>query len=162
MKKYLSILKQTRLFSGVGEEDISAMLTCLDAKLRRYQNGEYVLHQGESVHDIMVLVEGALHIQKDDYWGNSNIIRNIGVGEIFGEAYVAPDSGAALNNVIAVEDSAVIFFEAQKIMNKLFQSNVNSLLANLIKPSSRILHSSLDMALRSTDKKSASCCRLNW
>ena len=116
MTKYLSILKQTRLFSGVGEEDISAMLTCLDAKLRRYQNGEYVLHQGESVHDIMVLVEGALHIQKDDYWGNSNIIRNIGVGEIFGEAYVAPDSGAALNNVIAVEDSAVIFFEAQKII----------------------------------------------
>ena len=35
---------------------------------------------------------------------------------MFGEAYVAPDSGALLNDVIATEDSAVIFFDVNKIL----------------------------------------------
>ena len=32
MKKYLKMLKQTQLFAGVGEDDIFAMLGCLQAK----------------------------------------------------------------------------------------------------------------------------------
>ncbi|MCD8020987.1 MAG: Crp/Fnr family transcriptional regulator [Clostridiales bacterium] len=62
------------------------------------------------------MVEGKLHIQQDDYWGNTNILNTIEPGELFGEAYVAPDSGAMLNDVIAVQDSTVIFFNAQKVI----------------------------------------------
>ena len=35
---------------------------------------------------------------------------------MFGEAYVAPDSGAILNDVVAVRDSAVIFFDVARIL----------------------------------------------
>ena len=35
---------------------------------------------------------------------------------MFGEAYVTPNSGAILNNVIAVEDSSVLFFDAKRII----------------------------------------------
>ena len=57
-----------------------------------------------------------IHIQKDDYWGNRSILGQITVGEMFGEAYVAPESGALLNDVIAVEDSAVLFFDMKRII----------------------------------------------
>jgi CRP-like cAMP-binding protein len=40
----------------------------------------------------------------------------VGVGEMFGEAYVAPESGALMNDVLAVEDSVVIFFDIKRIM----------------------------------------------
>lgn len=116
MKKYISILKQTQLFAGVGDNEISAMLGCLQAKLGIYKKGEYVFRQGEHLNNITVLVEGNLHIQRDDYWGNRSIINIINVGEMFGEAYVAPDSGAILNDVIAVEDSVVIFFDIRRIL----------------------------------------------
>ena len=66
--------------------------------------------------DITVLVEGNLHIRKDDYWGNRSILGQIAVGEMFGEAYVAPESGALLNDVIAVEDSAVLFLDMKRII----------------------------------------------
>lgn len=95
---------------------ISTMLSCLGAKLNRYKKGEYVFRAGEYVHNITVLVEGSLHIQKDDYWGNRTIINIITPGEMFGEAYVSPDSGALLNDVIAIEDSAVMFFDVQQIL----------------------------------------------
>ena len=114
MKKYIPILAKTRLFAGASEEEIGMMLNCLQAKLQTYKKGEYVLHQGEDLSNITVLVEGSLHIRRDDYWGNRCIINVIGVGEMFGEAYVEPDSGALLNDVIAMEDSVVLFFDAKR------------------------------------------------
>ena len=116
MKKFIPILKRTKLFAGVAEDEIYAMLSCLDAKLNTYKKGEYVLHEGEHLNHITVLVSGELHIQRDDYWGNRAIVNRIAVGEMFGEAYIAPESGALLNDVVAVEDSAVIFFDVRRII----------------------------------------------
>ena len=116
MKKYTDVLKNTKLFAGVGEEEIGTMLDCLGAALRHYKKGDYVYRAGEYVHSLTVLVEGSLHIQKDDYWGNRAILGDVAVGEMFGEAYASPDSGALLNDVVAVEDSAVLFFDIQRIL----------------------------------------------
>lgn len=116
MKKYLNILKKSQLFLGVSENEIEAMLDCLSAELRTYQKGSYVLRQGEYLKHITVLVAGSLLIQKDDFWGNRSIINKISAGEMFGEAYVAPGSEALLNDVIATEDSAIIFFDVHKIL----------------------------------------------
>ena len=116
MKKYISILKRTQMFSGVGENEIESMLSCLGARLYEFSKGEYVIRQGERLSDIIVLVDGNLHIQKDDYWGNRSILGQISVGEMFGETYVAPDSGTVLNDVVAVEKSMVIFFDVKRIL----------------------------------------------
>lgn len=116
MKKYIKVLKKTQMFAGVVDDEIMSMLSCLNARLKSYKKGEYVLRQGERLSDIVVLVEGNLHIQKDDYWGNRSILGQIAVGEMFGEAYVAPESGALLNDVVAIEDSSVIFFDVKRII----------------------------------------------
>ena len=116
MKKYIPVLKRTKLFSGVGEDDIASLLSCLDARKKEYKKGEYILREGEHISDIFILVEGKIHIQKDDYWGNRSILSVISVGEMFGEGYAAPESGALLNDVVAVEDSSVIFFDVKRIL----------------------------------------------
>ena len=116
MKEFIPVLKRTKLFAGVGEDDITAMLSCLGARLRTFKKGDYVLRQGEHLGDILVLAEGKLHIQRDDYWGNRSILGHIGIGEIFGEAYVAPESGTLLNDVVALEDSAVFFFDVKRVI----------------------------------------------
>ena len=116
MEKYIATLKQSQMFSGVGEDEVSSMLHCLQARLHTYKKGEYVFRQGEHIDNITILVEGKLLVQRDDFWGNRSIVNVIGVGEMFGEAYIAPDSGAILNDVIAQEDSGVIFFDVQRIL----------------------------------------------
>ena len=116
MKEYIPVLKQTQLFAGVGEDEIDAMLGCLQARLNTYQKGEYVFRQGEHLDHITVLAEGTLHIQSDDYWGHHSIVQVIEAGGMFGEAYAAPDSGALLNDVVAIRDSAVIFFDVRRIL----------------------------------------------
>lgn len=104
------------MFAGVSEDEILSMLSCLGARLCTYKRGEYVFREGEYLTDITVLVEGNLHIQRNDYWGNRSILGQISVGEIFGEAYASPGSGALMNDVVAIEDSAVIFFDVKRVI----------------------------------------------
>lgn len=116
MEKYIEILKRTQLFSGVSDTEISAMLHCLQARMINIKKGEYVYREGEHLDNISVLVKGKLLVQHNDFWGNRNIINILHVGEMFGEAYVAPESGALTNDVVAEEDSTVIFFHVRKIL----------------------------------------------
>ncbi len=117
MEKYLPVLKKSVLFSGVKEEDIRALLSCVEAKVRRYGKGEYVLQQGEYLDDIAILTEGSLHIQNDDYWGNRSILGRISIGEIFGEAYAFSREEPLMNDVVAIEDSSVMFINAKKVIS---------------------------------------------
>lgn len=116
MEKYIGILRHTKLFAGVGEADVASMLHCLQTRMRRCGKGEYVFRQGEHLDCIAVLVEGGLHVQRDDYWGNRTILAQLSVGEMFGEAYVSPDSGPLLNDVVAVQDSTVLLFDVRRIL----------------------------------------------
>lgn len=159
MREYIPVLNRTKLFAGVGEAEISAMLGCLQAEQYSYKKGEYVFRQGEYLNNITVLVEGGLHVQSDDYWGNRSIINVITIGEMFREAYAAPGSGALLNDVVAVEDSTVIFFDVRRILTVCssackFHSLVVQNLFFAISEKNRMLVQKLGhMAKRSTREK---------
>ena len=158
LKDFVPVLKKTKLFSGVGDEEISTMLSCLGASLFTYKKGEFVLRQGEHLSNILVLVEGSLHIQRDDYWGNRSILGHIGIGEIFGEAYAAPDSGTLLNDVIAVEDSAVYFFDVKRVISTCssacrFHTMVVQNLFFAISEKNRTLVQKLDYLSRRTTRE---------
>ena len=116
MKEYLEILMDTELFSGVPLEELPAILGCLRARPEVYPKGVYVLHQGQGLERLPILAEGKLHIQKDDYWGNRSILGHVEAGEMFGEAFAAPRGGAVLNDVVAVEDSTVIFLDMHHLL----------------------------------------------
>ncbi len=116
MKKYVDVLKKTKLFYGISNEDIYSMLDCLGARVSKYNKGAYVFRCGEYVDDIAVLLQGRLHIQKEDYWGNLSILSRVTACEMFGEAYASSESGIVMNDVVAVEDSVVAFFNVKRIL----------------------------------------------
>lgn len=116
MKKYIPILKKTQLFVGISENEIEPMLNCLQAEVKCYKKGEYVLSHGDSLSCIPILVEGCLHVQKDDYWGNRSIVNVVEVGDMFGEAYAVSESAKVLNDVLTVEDCSVIFFDVKRVI----------------------------------------------
>ena len=108
--------EKNKAFSGVGEEDIASLMSCLGARFQSCKKGEYLLREGEHISDIFILVEGKILIQKDDYWGNRSILSALSVGDMFGEAYASPESGVILYDVVAIEDSSVIFFDVKRIL----------------------------------------------
>lgn len=121
MKEYIPILKKMKLFEGVDDNGIAAMLECLNARLCNYKKGEFVFRQGDIITCFAVPVEGRLLIQSDDYWGNRSIISAVEVGELFGEAYAAGNEPFP-NSTMAVEESKVILFDANGIMGGCAES----------------------------------------
>ena len=56
MKEFFPILAASPLFSGVTEDELDAMLTCLAAKTEQFPKDVFLLHPGDTVEEIgMVL-----------------------------------------------------------------------------------------------------------
>lgn len=115
MKKYISIIGKSKLFQGISENDIATMLGCLSAVTRNYRKGELVFSRGERISSVAMVLEGCVHIRKEDYWGNSSILSEIVEGEIFGEVYACLGNEEILNDAVAVKESKVLFLDTTKI-----------------------------------------------
>ena len=116
MKKYLQLLKHSKLFQGISETEIETMLSCLSAVTCSYEKGESVFRQGEQITGIAVLLSGCVHIQKEDYWGNLSILNVITEGEVFGEVYACLGNEELLNHAVAVNPSVVLFMDVNRVL----------------------------------------------
>ena len=63
-------LPESPLFAGVESHDLKSMMHCLSAKERSYKKDEFIFHTGDSIHHIGMVLEGSVHMMKEDVWGN--------------------------------------------------------------------------------------------
>ena len=118
MKKYLETIKKSPLFKGIEESEIEAMLGCLSVKARKYARHEFVMRFGDSTEAIGMVLSGSVHIVKEDFWGNRNIVTEIGPGQIFAESY-ACTPGAALGVSVVAAEAADLPDDLAEIVNLL-------------------------------------------
>lgn len=91
MKKYMEILGHCPLFAGVTEEELTALLECLQVRLYRGERGEAILSEGDQADAIGLLLSGRAHIEQVDFHGNRHIVTDVAAGELFGESFVCAD-----------------------------------------------------------------------
>ena len=104
------------------------MLSCLQAVERRYPRGAYILHAGQEVRALALLVRGTAHIQKEDFWGNRSLLASLAAGDIFAEAYAMPGSGTMRNDVVAVEDCTVLRMDVERVLSRLSLIHISCVL----------------------------------
>ena len=112
----IHLLAGPRLFQGIREHEIEAMLTCLSAEERTYGKDAYIYRAGDVTGRLGVVMEGAVNIIKDDVWGNRKIIENIGGGQIFGETYACLKGEPLMVDVQASERSRILFMDVNRIL----------------------------------------------
>ena len=112
----IHLLAGTRLFQGIREHEIEAMLTCLSAEERTYGKDAYIYRAGDVTGRLGVVMEGAVNIIKDDVWGNRKIIENIGGGQICGETYACLKGEPLMVDVQASERSRILFMDVNRIL----------------------------------------------
>lgn len=116
MNKYIPILKNTTMFKGINEKEISSMLSCLSAQTKHYHKNEYILRSGEQIHTVGMVLEGLAMIANEDIWGNRNIISEITTGMLYAESYACLSALPAEISVLASEDTTVMLFDISKIL----------------------------------------------
>ncbi|MBP3885346.1 MAG: hypothetical protein J6D54_10505, partial [Olsenella sp.] len=63
-------LAATQLFNGSKPEQIEAMLGCLGARERRYEEGARIHRMGDVITTVGLVLEGGVRIESVDVWGN--------------------------------------------------------------------------------------------
>ena len=116
MDKYIQTLKNSSVFSDIPEKQIKAMTACMQPAVRHYKKGEYIFRHGQQLNFLTVMLEGSVHIQRDDYWGNRSIINVIESGDMFGESYALAENNIVTNDAVAAEDCTVAFVKVKKLI----------------------------------------------
>lgn len=116
MKKYLPVLQNAPLFSGVSGDEILAMLSCLAATTGDYAKNEFILRRGDRAGAIGLVLAGSVHIIREDFWGNRNILATAAPGQLFAETYACAQSAALAVSVLAAEPATALYLNAQRIL----------------------------------------------
>lgn len=117
MKDFLSILRSSQLFSGISENELTSMLSCLDTRKEDFPKKAFVLRAGDTVDSIGIVLSGSVLIIQEDIWGNWNILSKAGPGQTFAAVYACA-LGSRLNvSVIAETPVTVMFLNVKRILN---------------------------------------------
>ena len=65
MKDFLSILRSSQLFSGISENELTSMLSCLGTRKEDFPKKAFVLRAGDTVGSIGIVLSG-ISFQKPD------------------------------------------------------------------------------------------------
>ena len=115
MKKYYEVLRKCPLFMDISDENLTSILTCLDATVKIYEKKETIFSEGEPAKYIGIVLSGAVQIVQVDYLGNRNIVANIEAAELFGESFACAGVEAIPMDVVAREDTEVLLIDCLRI-----------------------------------------------
>lgn len=159
MKKYLNVIQKSPLFSGISPSELEPMLKCLSAVTKDYEKNAFVLRFGEDISSVGLVLSGSVHIIKEDYWGNRNIVTKASPGQLFAETYACVQGEALGINVVAAEPTTVLFLKVRCIMTTCssgceFHSRLMRNLLTVVAHNNLMLNNKLShMAARSTREK---------
>ena len=105
---YYNQIKNSPVFFGMSEDELKAILECFNARLKNYDDGDVIIRQGDMITNIYLVLEGAVNIEKDSYWGRRIIVTQLGVNDNIALAFVA-----LFCPPVGIIDTSVLWFTAQ-------------------------------------------------
>ena len=112
----LNFLQSTLLFQGSSTEEIDAMLKCLGTKEQSFSRGTVILHAGDTVRSIGLVLAGRVQIENDDLWGNKSVLDSVGPGQVFAETYACIPGEPMMVSAVAAENCDILFLNASRVL----------------------------------------------
>ena len=109
MKEFFPVLHTAALFSGISDDELAAMLSCLGARIDTFPKGSRLLRAGDAVEEVGLVLAGSVLIVQEDIWGNRNILSKAGPGQTFAEVFACAP-GAVLNVSVEAESAVTVMF----------------------------------------------------
>lgn len=116
MKEFLPVIRSSQLFSGIAEEELVPMLSCLDARQEAFPKDAFLLRTGDTVGSVGIVLSGSIMIIQEDIWGNRNILSKAGQGQVYAAAFACAP-GAVLNvSVVAETPVTVMLLNIRRVL----------------------------------------------
>jgi len=145
-------LSETLLFQNISPEEIESLLACLSAQKKSFPKGSTILHAGEPVSSIGLVLSGSVSLEHDDPWGNKSILDQVEPGQAFAETYACVPGEPLMINAVAAQTSEILFLDvgqslrlcsnACKFHNQLIENLLSIASRKNLNLSRRIFHTS--------------------
>jgi len=116
MKDYSDVLQLSPLFAGIERDEVEKMLGCLGAFERGYGQDEFILSAGDETELIGLVLDGGVHVVREDFWGNRNIISRAVPGQVFGEGYACTPGAKSAVSVITAQPSRILYMNVRRVL----------------------------------------------
>lgn len=117
MEKYINILKKCPLFSEIDDQNLIKMLTCMEAKIKKYDKKESIVSEGAPAEDIGIVLSGNAQVTQTDYYGNRSIFNLIEPPHTFNEAFACTKTNSLPVSINADEPCTVMFVNCDHILH---------------------------------------------
>ncbi|MGI6123238.1 MAG: Crp/Fnr family transcriptional regulator [Acetivibrionales bacterium] len=117
-ENYLPALLKCELFNNIGEDELKPLLGCLKPLFQCYPKNAIVVRNGERLDSLGIVLEGEASVYKESISGNRVLLKNIGIGEMFGEIAVFARQNEWPALVQAITPLTVCFISKNKIIDQ--------------------------------------------
>ena len=102
-------LTNTLLFRQMTDQEVRDALHSLQARERSFKKDQIILHAGDRMDRMGLVLTGSVTIESNDLWGNRTILSLVESGQFFAETYALLPDEVLLVDVRANEDSRILF-----------------------------------------------------
>ncbi len=117
MKKYFDVLRRCSLFNGITDEDLLPMLRCLDAKVETFDKKYTIFAEGSAARHIGIVLSGSVQMSQVDFYGNRTILSEVGVAELFGEAFACAEVPSIPISVTGCGPCEILLLSCRRILH---------------------------------------------
>lgn len=107
----------TALFKGMSETEIKHGLYCLNTTVRNFRKGEIIYLAGDKTDKIGLVLSGSIIVEMTDAAGSRALLSRFGKGSFFGEAFAFSEDAVIPVDILANENTQVVFFAVGRLMN---------------------------------------------
>ena len=114
LEKYYNQIKNSPVFFGMSDDELKGLLECFNARVRKYEKEEMIIRQGDIISNIYLILDGAVNIEKDSYWGRRIIISRLGKNENLALSFVGSKNIESSVDAITVDETLVLILGYEK------------------------------------------------
>ena len=116
MEKYFDLILRTPLFAGIEREELKSLLGCLSARAVVFGKDAPVFLEGDPAGAIGFVLEGAVGIVHDDFYGNRTLLTVAEEGTLFGESYACAGVDTMPVSGYAIRETRLLWLECRKML----------------------------------------------
>lgn len=107
------ILLACPLFKGITGKDLNSILEKYNYKVREFNANDFVLLQGDSCENMMIIISGKLQAQMVDSSGKMIVVEELGSGQILAPAFLFSAQNKMPVSLFTTERTSVFYIRKQ-------------------------------------------------
>lgn len=111
------LIRNTIYFNNLDDLNYRAILRCFNARIIEYKKSSTIVNIGDKASNVYIIAKGSARSQSIDVNGKIIINRDYFINDIFGINYSTDSTDSYNEELVALEDSAVIICDLFRFLN---------------------------------------------